>query len=224
MKATLDVALMWRKQLASKVGALDALKTTLEADAARKQDRHGRGGSQFTQVQIERVSKHEGIDDVTVTVPTLDLDQVQKEYKHYSSRLRTLDNIVQEANYGTKVKILSAALVGWEDDEELGAAEAEVERTLSVLLKIRKDITDALGPASRIPESKLVGIKNAPKKAMDGVQDLIDSVEKTTAGKLMAEHFNLLKQQALVDIKIHETNCAVEVDVAKSVMVVYSAD
>jgi hypothetical protein len=221
-KITLAKALLRRKELASKVGVLKVIQNHLAADVASRRSR-------LSSPQITRVPKHEGIDEVTVVVSKIDREQVDKEYNWHASRLRSIDDIVQKANYATEIEVQASAIADWDDEipEDLNHNAKylfgpNIKRSLSKLLKIRKDINEAMDSASKVYENNMIETKTAQKKATDGVDDLINEVKKITAGELMSSYYKLLSQQRVVDGIIHETNCSTMVDIQDSLMLDYT--
>lgn len=215
MEMSLSDALLRRKELAAKVGVLKILQATLAQDEQSRRP-------QLTTPTIVRQPRHEGVDEVTVSVPTIEKEQVDKELNWHSSRMRKVDRAVQKANANTPVHLCASAVRGWDDD--LPDDDVKVERALAELLDVRKSLNEAMGAASQIPGGKMVETKTAQKKATEGVQDMIDSVSKIPACELMKYFYTLQDQMRLVDSAIQATNNSTKVEVSDSLMGRYVPD
>jgi glucan phosphorylase len=56
------------------------------------------------EVKVQRRNISETIDDITATVPKVELKQVTAEFDYYSSQLRHVDAAIQQANWTTEIK------------------------------------------------------------------------------------------------------------------------
>lgn len=85
---TLAEALLRRKELQGKVDQLKQIKDKdiFEVKAVRKQ-------------------VTENIDDIVAKVPKLTAGQVTQEYDFYARALRTIDAVIQQANWTTKIDV-----------------------------------------------------------------------------------------------------------------------
>lgn len=83
-------ALLLRKQLESKVKQLEPLKTA------------GQNGVYENKVERRKVS--DDIEEVTMQIPKLKLEDITAEYDKYATALRKLDAAVQEANWTNELK------------------------------------------------------------------------------------------------------------------------
>lgn len=85
----LSEALVLRKHLEAKVKQLEPLK--LQGD---------RG---LFEVQTERRSVSDNVDEIKTQVPKITLTDVTAEYDKYSKALRQLDTSIQETNWNTEL-------------------------------------------------------------------------------------------------------------------------
>ena len=78
-------ALLLRKQLEKKVTQLEPIKQM--------------GDSGLFATRVNRMNISDQIDEVSIQVPKLTLDDVTKDYDKYASALRKLDASIQKANW-----------------------------------------------------------------------------------------------------------------------------
>ncbi len=88
MKAKLAEALLRRKELNEKV------------DQLRKINVEG-----LFDVKVKRQNVSESIDDVTVGVAKITLNQVAAGYDYYAKQLRLIDAAIQQANWTTEIDV-----------------------------------------------------------------------------------------------------------------------
>ena len=77
--------LLLRKQLEAKVKQLEPLKL------------QGENGVYDTKVQRKNIS--DSVDEVTMSVPKVKLEDITKTYDMYATQLRLLDTSIQKANW-----------------------------------------------------------------------------------------------------------------------------
>lgn len=82
-------ALVLRKHLEAKVKQLEPIYV------------NGQKGLFETKTERRAVSAENGIDEITVTVPKVKLEDVTGEYDKYSKALRELDTAIQATNWTT---------------------------------------------------------------------------------------------------------------------------
>lgn len=88
MEIKLAEALLRRKELQEKINRIQPLK---HAD--------------IYETKVKRVNVTESIDDLTASVPKLELNQVTAEYDHYAKQLRLIDAAIQQANWTTVIAV-----------------------------------------------------------------------------------------------------------------------
>lgn len=81
-------ALLRRKELNEKVDQISGIKA---------QDVY--------ETKTGRKAAHEGLDDIIVQVPKLELHQVTAEYDFYARQLRLVDAAIQQANWTTDIPV-----------------------------------------------------------------------------------------------------------------------
>lgn len=79
-------ALLRRKELQEKVARIAVIKN-----------------SDIYEVKCKRINVTDSTDDITASVPKLNLNQVTREYDHYAKRLRLIDAAIQQANWTTEI-------------------------------------------------------------------------------------------------------------------------
>lgn len=87
---TLAEALVLRKHLQMKVQQLHPLKLA------------GDGG--VFETKVNRMKLTDEVDEVKITTPKINLEDVTKEYDKYSKALRELDTAIQQTNWKTKLE------------------------------------------------------------------------------------------------------------------------
>ena len=95
---TLAQCLLRRKELQDKLQGISNIKS---------QD--------IFEVRVVRKKAHEGIDDVTATIPKLEYNQVTAEYNYTASQLRQIDAIIQRMNWTVEIKDADELFVNYED-------------------------------------------------------------------------------------------------------------
>lgn len=83
-------ALVLRKHLEAKVEQLKPLKL--------------QGDKGLFEVQTERKSVSENVDQITTQVPKVTLKDVTEEYDRYSKALRQLDTAIQQTNWQAELQ------------------------------------------------------------------------------------------------------------------------
>lgn len=83
-------ALVLRKHLVAKVEQLKPLKM--------------QGDKGLFELQTQRISAGENVDEVKLQIPKVTLEQVTAEYDKYSKALRQLDTKIQEVNWLTEIE------------------------------------------------------------------------------------------------------------------------
>ena len=89
MEIKLADALLRRKELNEKLNVL----------------RHFKDNSAFYQVRGQRVKVTEGIEELNMDLPKLELNQVTAEYDFVAKQLRLIDAIIQQANWTTALQV-----------------------------------------------------------------------------------------------------------------------
>ena len=97
MKITLAEALLRRKELSGKVAILTTIK---KADVF--------------ELKTQRVKAHEGIDEVTATVPKLTASQVTAEHDFAARQLRLIDAVIQNTNWTTMIEVDAMTMADYE--------------------------------------------------------------------------------------------------------------
>jgi len=95
---TLAEALLRRKELQDKLTGIQNIKAM-----------------DIYEVKVVRRKAHEGIDDVTATIPKLEFNQVCAEYNYTSSQLRQIDAHIQRCNWTTELEGIDKLFVNYED-------------------------------------------------------------------------------------------------------------
>lgn len=93
-------ALVLRKHLTEKVDQLKPIYV------------NGQKGLFETKTERRTINEQNGVDEIAVTVPKVNLEEVTKEYDKYSKALRELDTAIQATNWTTD-------LVGGPDTKDL---------------------------------------------------------------------------------------------------------
>jgi len=96
MKLKLAEALLRRKELGEKVKSVQNFK---QAD--------------LYEVKAKRVHVAENIDDLTLSVPKLNLSQVLSEFDFYSRQLRLIDGAIQQANWTVEIDVNDTVVQDW---------------------------------------------------------------------------------------------------------------
>lgn len=84
-------ALVLRKHLESKVKQLEPL--------------YFNGQKGLFEVKTERKTISDNVDEVTMTIPKITMQDLTEEYDKYSKALRELDTAIQAANWQYDVKV-----------------------------------------------------------------------------------------------------------------------
>lgn len=91
-------ALLRRKELQDKLTQIDFVK---------RQD--------MFEIKVSRRKVSDSIDDIQATVPKLSLDEVTREYNHYSKQLRLIDAAIQQMNWTTEITVNDSVWADWGD-------------------------------------------------------------------------------------------------------------
>ena len=89
MDIKLAEALLRRKELAEKLNVL----------------RHFKDNHAFYEVRGQRVKVTEGLEDINVNYPKLEVSQVTAEFDFVAKQLRLVDALVQQANWTTVLEV-----------------------------------------------------------------------------------------------------------------------
>jgi len=95
---TLAECLLRRKELQDKLDGLDTIK---------RQD--------LFEVKVKRMKVSDSIDDVTITIPKLQYNQVVQEYNYCASQLRKVDAHIQRTNWTTELSGVDDLFINFED-------------------------------------------------------------------------------------------------------------
>jgi len=95
---TLAECLLRRKELQDKLQGLSNIK-----------------GQDIFEVKVKRVKVTDSVDDLTMTVPKLQYNQVVQEYNYVSSQLRKIDAIIQRTNWTTELDDVDDLFIDIED-------------------------------------------------------------------------------------------------------------
>ena len=82
-------ALLRRKELQMKIDRIEPIL---------------KGISQLFETRVNRVKVTDSIDDLTVSVPKLELNQVTAEFDYYAQKLRLIDAAIQQTNWTADVE------------------------------------------------------------------------------------------------------------------------
>lgn len=89
MDIKLAEALLRRKELAEKLNVL----------------RHFKDNHAFYEVRGQRVKVTEGLEDINVNYPKLEVSQVTAEFDYVAKQLRLVDALIQQANWTTVLSV-----------------------------------------------------------------------------------------------------------------------
>lgn len=89
MDIKLAEALLRRKELAEKLNVL----------------RHFKDNHAFYEVRGQRVKVTEGLEDINVNYPKLEVSQVTAEFDYVAKQLRLVDALIQQANWTTVLAV-----------------------------------------------------------------------------------------------------------------------
>lgn len=89
MEIKLAEALLRRKELAEKLNVL----------------RHFKDNHAFYEVRGQRVKVTEGLEDINVNYPKLEISQVTAEFDYVAKQLRLVDALIQQANWTTVLEV-----------------------------------------------------------------------------------------------------------------------
>lgn len=89
MDIKLAEALLRRKELAEKLNVL----------------RHFKDNHAFYEVRGQRVKVTEGLEDINVNYPKLEVSQVTAEFDFVAKQLRLVDALIQQANWTTVLEV-----------------------------------------------------------------------------------------------------------------------
>jgi len=93
--------LLRRKELQQKVDQISPIRT-----------------ADVYEVKVKRMNVTESVDDVTVTVPKLELNQVTAECDHYAKQLRLIDAAIQQANWTTEVDLVDECFTDYKSESK----------------------------------------------------------------------------------------------------------
>lgn len=82
----------------------EALLRRKELEAKVKQLHPINANKQLFEVKAQRVKVTDALDDIVATVPKVNISQITEEYDFYSSQLRKIDSVIQQANWTTLVE------------------------------------------------------------------------------------------------------------------------
>lgn len=102
-------ALLRRKELQTKV---DNIKRFKDADVY--------------EIHTGRKPAHEGLDDIIVKVPRLELNQVTAEHDFYARQLRLIDGAIQQANWTCDVSLTGTEMNDFFSN--VGVVATEIKR------------------------------------------------------------------------------------------------
>lgn len=80
------------------------LRKHLEAKVKQLEPIYVNGQKGLFETKTERRNLNENVDEVTLTIPKVELKDVTAEYDKYSKALRELDTSIQETNWVTELK------------------------------------------------------------------------------------------------------------------------
>jgi len=66
-------------------------------------------------VKVKRINVIDSVDDITASVPKMELNQVTREYDHYAKQLRLIDAAIQQCNWTTLVNEVDACFLDYVD-------------------------------------------------------------------------------------------------------------
>ncbi len=89
MEIKLAEALLRRKELSEKLNLI----------------RHIKDNQLYYEVRGQRVKITEGLEDINVNYPKLELSQVTAEFDYVAKQLRLVDALIQQANWTTALEI-----------------------------------------------------------------------------------------------------------------------
>lgn len=89
MDIKLAEALLRRKELSEKLNVL----------------RHFKDNHAFYEVRGQRVKVTEGLEDINVNYPKLEVSQVTAEFDFVAKQLRLVDALIQQANWTTVLQV-----------------------------------------------------------------------------------------------------------------------
>lgn len=89
MKIKLAEALLRRKELQGKVAMLAHIKDK----------------QVYYEIRGERKKVTEGLDEINVNFPKLEVHQVTKEYDHAARQLRLIDAAIQQTNWTAEIEV-----------------------------------------------------------------------------------------------------------------------
>lgn len=104
----LSEALLRRKELQGKIAVLATIKATA-----------------LFEVKAVRKNVTDNIDDVVVSVPKLEANQVTAEYDYYSKQLRIVDAVIQQANWTTEVTTPQDVMTDFAEAQQKKAASLQ---------------------------------------------------------------------------------------------------
>lgn len=79
------------------------LRKHLEAKVKQLEPLHFNGEKGLFELKTERKKVSEEVDEVSLTIPKVTMEEVTKEYDKYSKALRQLDTSIQETNWKTEL-------------------------------------------------------------------------------------------------------------------------
>lgn len=160
------------------------------------------------------------IDQVDGHIPRLSKEQVEEEINFYAHKLREVDEVIQQQNFG--IDVVGPASIFTDFSSDFGKLEKKAEGTLTkklaAFLTRRKSLNDICRAGLAPLVEDLVVHVNDRIPASEGVEKLRAKIEKLTAGEAVAKHQFYHKQLRLVDSYIHAANHTTEVEASVSLM------
>jgi len=98
MAKTLAECLLRRKELQDKLTGIGNIRN-----------------ADIYETKVVRRKAHEGIDDITASIPKLEFNQVAAEYNWVSSQFRRIDAYIQRTNWTTILDDVDELFVNYED-------------------------------------------------------------------------------------------------------------
>jgi hypothetical protein len=71
--------------------------------------------SDIYELKVTRRKITEEVDDISASIPKLELHQVTKEYDHYSKQLRLIDAAIQQLNWTTDIEVNNSVWTDFSD-------------------------------------------------------------------------------------------------------------
>lgn len=67
------------------------------------------------EIKVKRMKVSDSIDDVTMTIPKMEYNQVVQEYNYVASQLRKVDAHIQKTNWTTELSGVDDLFINFED-------------------------------------------------------------------------------------------------------------